>query len=133
VALSTVARIDLLQISYFVTVAEELNVTRAARRLNVAQQSLSSAVARLESHLGFALFERSNRAVALTERGSHWPLYTRELLAVADRCATAAHDLSTSGADTLRGKFSTRKRQFRKVSSTRPICIDRNTDPRATI
>lgn len=93
---------DLRQLSYFVAVAEELNFTRAARRLNVAQQSLSSAVARLESQVGFALFERSSRAVGLTEHGARWLPHARELLAVAERCATAARDIATSGGATLR-------------------------------
>lgn len=99
---SVAVRFDLRQLSYFVAVAEELNFTRAARRLSVAQQSLSSAVARLESHVGFDLFERSTRTVALTEHGSRWLPYARDLLAVAERCATAAHDISASGDASLR-------------------------------
>ncbi len=95
-------RIDLRQLDYFVVVAEELNFTRAARRLNVAQQSLSSAIARLEAQVGFVLFERSSRAVGLTEHGARWLPHARELLAVAERCARAAHDIATRGAATLR-------------------------------
>ncbi|MCK9905132.1 LysR family transcriptional regulator [Parafrankia colletiae] len=101
-ALSAATRMDLRQLSYFVAVAEDLNFTHAARRLNVAQQSLSSAIARLESHLGFALFERSSRAVGLTDRGSRWLPHARELLAVAERCAAAARDIATDAAATLR-------------------------------
>ncbi|EFC85119.1 LysR family transcriptional regulator [Parafrankia sp. EUN1f] len=99
---SPVLRFDLRQLSYFVTVAEELNFTRAARRLRVAQQSLSSAIARLESLVGFDLFERSPRAVALTERGSTWLPYARDLLAVAERCESAAHDIAAGGRASLR-------------------------------
>ncbi|MCK9877024.1 LysR family transcriptional regulator [Frankia sp. Ag45/Mut15] len=95
-------RFDLRQLAYFLAVAEELNFTRAARRLNVAQQSLSSAIARLESHVGFDLFERAPRAVALTERGSAWLPYARDLVAVAQRCVDAAHELNAGSGPSLR-------------------------------
>ena len=93
---------DIRQLRYFVAVAEELNFTRAAQRLNVVQQSLSSSIARLEAQLGFSLFERSSRAVALTERGSQWLPYAREVLAAADRAQLASRDLATGAAGTVR-------------------------------
>ncbi|MFC6761972.1 LysR family transcriptional regulator [Sulfitobacter porphyrae] len=45
----------------FITVAEERNITRAARRLNIAQPALSRKIANLEHDLNLALFERSVR------------------------------------------------------------------------
>lgn len=57
------------ELAYFVTVAEELNFTRAAERLQIAQPALSRAIRRLERRLGVTLLERTSRNVALTPAG----------------------------------------------------------------
>ncbi|HKD24749.1 MAG TPA: LysR family transcriptional regulator [Xanthobacteraceae bacterium] len=57
---------DVRKIAYFLAVCEELNFTRAARRCNVAQPSLSAAIQRLEKELGGQLFVRSVTGVQLT-------------------------------------------------------------------
>lgn len=57
------------KIPYFLAVAETLNFRKAAEQLGIAQPALSRSVRDLERHLGFALFERSTRRVALTPAG----------------------------------------------------------------
>lgn len=54
----------------FAVIAEEASFTRAAERLHVAQPWLSAQLKKLENQLGFPLFIRSTRSIALTEQGS---------------------------------------------------------------
>jgi DNA-binding transcriptional LysR family regulator len=69
---------------YFVVVADEGQITRAAKKLQIAQPALSHAIAQLESQLGVELLERNPRGVALTAAG--------EAFLAKARVAVAAHD-----------------------------------------
>jgi LysR family nitrogen assimilation transcriptional regulator len=60
---------DLKQMQYFLCLAQEGNVTRAARQLNLVQPALSMQIAKLEKSLGKQLFYRASRGMSLTPAG----------------------------------------------------------------
>jgi len=61
--------VDLRRLRYFAAVAEELSFSRAAVRLGVSQQALSSQIRCLEDQVGRSLFFRTTRRVELTAAG----------------------------------------------------------------
>src|SRR5262249_23931454 len=61
--------LDLRLLTPFLTLADELHFSRAAERLHIAQPALSQQIARLERQLGFQLFDRPPRPIALTPAG----------------------------------------------------------------
>ena len=83
--------IELRLYRYAVMLAEELNFTRAARRLHVAQPNLTRQIRQLEQYLELKLFERSKREVRLTLAGEAFAAEARLTLFHADRAVEGAH------------------------------------------
>lgn len=92
---------ELRQLRYFVTLAEELHFGRAAAREHIVQSALSQQLQRLERELGVRLLERTTHHVQLTPAGSAFLIEARQILAHVDR-ATVAARRATGSAPTLR-------------------------------
>jgi DNA-binding transcriptional LysR family regulator len=99
--------VELRDLRYFLAVADELNFTRAAAKLHLAQQALSAAIRRLEHDLGVALFTRTTRRVALTTAGETLVPGAREVLAAAERALDRVHEVAEGRAGRLTIGFST--------------------------
>jgi DNA-binding transcriptional LysR family regulator len=89
------------QLRYFVTVAEEGQITRAARKLHIAQPALSQALAQLESELDIELFVRHPRGVTLTPAGTAFLAKARAALAAEAETAQMALALRRAASATI--------------------------------
>jgi DNA-binding transcriptional LysR family regulator len=85
--------VNLLQLRYFVSIAEEGSFTRAAERLLVAQPSLSQHIKSLEHELGGALLERIPKGVRLTAAGKEFLPEARAAVTHADRAKRNARSV----------------------------------------
>lgn len=92
---------EMRQLQYFVAVAEDLNFTRAAARVHVAQPAISQQIARLEHELGQELFDRSGRRIRLTAAGDLFLPFARQTLDTAARGRDAVAGLAGALAGPL--------------------------------
>lgn len=76
---------DLRRLRYFVAVAEELHIGRAARRLNMSQPPLTRQIQQLETEVGSTLFIRTKRGVEMTNAGKVLFEEARHLIVLAGR------------------------------------------------
>ena len=87
---------ELRQLRYFITLAEELHFGRAAAREHIVQSALSQQLQRLERELGVLLLDRTTHHVELTPAGSALLIEARQILAQVDRAALAAQHAASS-------------------------------------
>ena len=75
---------ELRQLKYFITSADTLNFTEAARQCFITQSTLSQQIKQLETELGVQLFERIGKRVFLTETGRDFLPYACQTVADAE-------------------------------------------------
>lgn len=75
---------DIKQLQYFLAIAEEGQITKAAKKLHVAQPALSQQLRLLEDELGIQLLERGSRKIRLTEEGIALRNRARQLVELMD-------------------------------------------------
>jgi len=92
------AEMELRHLRYFVAVAEEENVSRAALKLHVSQPGISRQIHDLEDEIGFQLFERSAKSVRLTGAGKVFLTEARIVLQHADDAVEKAR-VAASGTN----------------------------------
>ena len=71
-------------LNYFLTVAQEENITKAAEVLHTTQSNLSRQLAELENTIGKRLFERGSRKITLTEEGMFLRKRAKEIIALTE-------------------------------------------------
>lgn len=97
---------DASHLRCFVAVAEELNFSRAAERLNITQSPLSRQIQLLERKIGCAVFRRTSRAVVLTEAGRTLLPEARRILRQLENAQKTARDVSLGRGGVVRCGFT---------------------------
>jgi DNA-binding transcriptional LysR family regulator len=97
---------EIRHLRYFVTTAEELHFTRAAKRLGIAQPPLSQQIQQLEREVGTQLFHRLSRGVELTEAGKSFWQDARAILDQIDRARAAAQAVARGERGSIRIGFT---------------------------
>lgn len=118
---------ELRHLRYFVVVAEEENVGRAAERLHVSQSPLSRQIRQLEERLGVTLFQREKKRLRLTEIGRAFLGEARALLRESDDAVSRTQRLAAGETGTLAIGFvdgavhgGVLQAALRRLQTTRP-------------
>ncbi|MCQ2566417.1 MAG: LysR family transcriptional regulator [Clostridia bacterium] len=92
---------DIRTLSYFVVVAEELNITKAAEKLKMSQPPLSSQMKSLEEELNTVLFIRGKRHLQLTESGQLLYRRAKEILNLTEKASSEIISMSKGMTGTI--------------------------------
>jgi DNA-binding transcriptional LysR family regulator len=91
----------LRQLQYFVAVAEQGSVTRAAQNLSISQSSVTEALKELETDLGVELFERHSRGLTITHNGHQFLRHATKILSTVSDARTSFSGQQSAISGTL--------------------------------
>jgi len=91
----------LRQLQYFVAVAEQGSVTRAAQNLSISQSSVTEALKELETDLGVTLFDRHPRGLTITHNGHQFLRHATKILATVSDARTSFSGQQSALSGTL--------------------------------
>ena len=92
---------DLKQLEYFIAIAEEKNITAAAKRLHICQPPLSQQLKKLEAELGVVLFNRNSRQIQLTEIGKIFLERARQIVDLSSSIQQEVQDYAAGYQGTI--------------------------------
>lgn len=110
---------ELRTLNYFLMIAREENITRAAQMLHITQPTLSRQLMQLEEELGVKLFERSNHNIVLTEEGLLLKRRAQEMLSLAEKTRSELQN-----GQQLSGEIAIGSGEFRSFSFLSDILAD---------
>jgi len=91
----------LRQLQYFIAVAEQGSVTRAAQNLSISQSSVTEAIKELEGDLGVELFERHPRGLSITHNGHQFLRHATKILSTVSDARNAFSETQENAGRTL--------------------------------
>lgn len=103
---------DFRVLNYFLTVAQEKTISKAAESLHLSQPTLSKQLKELEEELGVQLFTRGNREITLTEDGHYLVNRGKEILSLVDTTMTNLSSNETISGEIVIGGGETKAMQF---------------------
>jgi LysR family transcriptional regulator, salicylic acid-responsive activator of bsdBCD len=92
---------DIRQLRYFLAIAEEQNITKAAEKLHIAQPPLSQQLKLLEEELGVRLIERSTRKIQLTDTGKKLRNRAEQIIKLMETTVRELKDINAGIQGTL--------------------------------
>lgn len=95
-----------IQLKCFLALAEEMNFTKAAKRMNISQSTFSTHIKALEKNLNLTLFIRTKRSVSLSPEGESFLPKLREITKMMDNAVVEAHNLHAEHENILRVGYS---------------------------
>lgn len=92
---------ELRHLRYFLAVCEEMNFTKAAEKLKIAQPPLSRQIKDLEDELGASLFTRAHHTLKLTDEGILFRQYAQRIVGMAEKSVVDIHEMHSGLQGTL--------------------------------